>query len=89
MEKIESWVAAAAFAEEGDHKTDLEAAAGPIPGNLGPVELFPFLNKVFAAAAFAEADCHAGMAVAIWATQTVGRHSWKPWDRAGLVSGPE
>ncbi len=86
VEKIESWVAAAAFAEEGDHKTDLEAAAGPIPGNLGPVELFPFLNKVFAAAAFAEADCHE-MAAAIlgdanrWASfmEAVGPSRTRVW----------
>jgi len=36
--KFESWFAAAAFAEEGEHDTALEVATGPIPGNLESVE---------------------------------------------------
>ena len=86
MEKFESWFAAAAFAEEGDHNTALEVATGPIPGNLESVELFPSLNKVFAAAAFAEADCHEMAAqilgdVKRWASfmETVGLSGARVW----------
>ncbi|AFM27076.1 helix-turn-helix domain-containing protein [Desulfomonile tiedjei] len=56
--KLESWFAAAAFAEEGEHKTALQIAETPIPETREAVSILPSLSTAFAAAAFAEENCH-------------------------------
>jgi hypothetical protein len=56
---LEKWFSAVAFAEAGEHNTALEMV-GIAPGEARqPVSIFQKLNTTFAAAAFAEADCHA------------------------------
>lgn len=56
-EKIEAWFSAAAFAEAGEHETAMQLA-GLEPNRasreVGVVRAF---NRIFATAAFAEADC--------------------------------
>jgi transposase len=56
--KLESWFAAAAFAEEGEHKTAIQIAETPIPEVREAVSILPSFNTAFAAAAFAEENCH-------------------------------
>ncbi len=56
--KLESWFAAAAFAEEGEHKTALEIAEISIPETREAVSILPSFSTAFAAAAFAEENCH-------------------------------
>lgn len=56
--KLESWFAAVAFAEEGEHKTALDIAATPIPEPSESVRILPSFSTTFAAAAFAEENCH-------------------------------
>jgi hypothetical protein len=56
-DKIESWFAAVAFAEEGEHETARQIAARPIP-EVGEVpRILPSFSTTFAAAAFAEENC--------------------------------
>jgi hypothetical protein len=58
IQKLESWFAAAAFAEEGEHETALRIADAQIPAASAPVSVLPSLGRTFAAAAFAEENCH-------------------------------
>jgi hypothetical protein len=57
-QKLESWFAAVAFAEEGEHKTALDIAATPIPEPSESVKILPSFSATFAAVAFAEENCH-------------------------------
>ena len=57
-QKLESWFAAAAFAEEGEHETALKIAATPIPEEREIAGVLPSLSTAFAAIAFAEENCH-------------------------------
>jgi transposase len=57
-QKLESWFAATAFAEEGEHETALKIAATPIPEVRQAVGALPSFSKSFAAIAFAEENCH-------------------------------
>lgn len=55
---FEKWFSAVAFAEAGEHNTALEMV-GLAPGEAKqPVSILQNLNTAFAAAAFAEANCH-------------------------------
>ncbi|MDQ7784920.1 MAG: hypothetical protein RDU20_18700 [Desulfomonilaceae bacterium] len=57
-EKLETWFAAVAFAEAGEHEMALKMTA-PVGGNtVEGINMMEKLNRIFAAAAFAEADCH-------------------------------
>ncbi|MBI5252388.1 MAG: helix-turn-helix domain containing protein, partial [Desulfomonile tiedjei] len=56
-QKFESWFAAAAFAEEGEHETALRIAETAIPEYNSVTNIIPTLEKAFAAAAFAEENC--------------------------------
>ncbi len=57
-QKLESFFAAAAFAEEGEHKMAREIALTPVPDLHESVGIVSELSKTFAAAAFAEENCH-------------------------------
>jgi transposase len=57
-QKLESWFAATAFAEEGEHETALKIAATPIPEEREATGVIPSLSTAFAAIAFAEENCH-------------------------------
>ncbi|MBI4965481.1 MAG: IS630 family transposase [Desulfomonile tiedjei] len=57
-EKFESWFAAVAFAEEGEHETARQIAGTPIPETREVPKILPSLTTTFAAAAFAEENCH-------------------------------
>lgn len=57
-QKLESWFAATAFAEEGEHETALKVAATPIPEEREAAGVLPSLSPAFAAIAFAEENCH-------------------------------
>jgi hypothetical protein len=58
LKKLENWSAAVAFAEAGERDTAL-AMVGLKPREARQgVGLMETLNRTFAAAAFAEADCH-------------------------------
>ena len=57
-QKLESWFAAAAFAEENEHETALKIAATPIPEERAVAGVLPSLTTAFAAIAFAEENCH-------------------------------
>ncbi|MEW6350934.1 MAG: helix-turn-helix domain-containing protein [Thermodesulfobacteriota bacterium] len=89
-ERLESWFAAAAFAEAGEHDTALRMAETPIPAG-EPVEILPSLSTVFAAAAFAEENCHemalqirAGMRPRISFLDRVGLTGVRIW--SGIAS---
>jgi transposase len=56
-QKLESWFAAVAFAEEGEHETALKIAGTTVPESVEVVKIPSFANT-FAAAAFAEENCH-------------------------------
>lgn len=57
-DRIESWFAAVAFAEQGEYETARRMADTPIP-EVGEVpRILPSLSTAFAAAAFAEENCH-------------------------------
>jgi hypothetical protein len=56
-QKLESWFAAIAFAEEGEHETALKIAATPIPDVGEAPAILPSFSNAFAAAAFAEENC--------------------------------
>jgi transposase len=58
-QKLESWFAAAAFAEEGEYATAVEIASTPVPQvREEAAAVLPFLTKAFAAVSFAEENCH-------------------------------
>lgn len=57
-QRFQKWFAAAAFAEEGEHKTALQIASAPIPEAQEAPALAPALSRTFAAVAFAEENCH-------------------------------
>ena len=57
-QKLESWFAAAAFAEENEHETALKIAATPIPEEREIAGVLPSSSTAFAAIAFAEENCH-------------------------------
>jgi hypothetical protein len=57
-QKLESWFAAVAFAEEGEHVTALDVASRPIPEARAEIGILSSLTTSFAAAAFAEENCH-------------------------------
>jgi hypothetical protein len=54
--KMESWFAAAAFAEAGEHDTAIRMVGGHAPVKKR-VAVWETLSKYFAAAAFAEENC--------------------------------
>jgi len=56
-QKLQSWFAAAAFAEEGEHNAALEIASTPIPDAQEATAALPSLSRAFAAVAFAEENC--------------------------------
>lgn len=56
--KLENWFAAIAFAEEGEHNTALAMVGLKTHEATQTVGVIERLNTAFAAAAFAEADCH-------------------------------
>jgi hypothetical protein len=55
---LEKWFSAVAFAEAGEHNTALEMVGLAPSEARQPVSILQKLNISFAAAAFAEADCH-------------------------------
>ena len=57
-EKLEKWFSAVAFAEAGEPKTALEMVGISLREERESVSLLQTLNTTFAAAAFAEANCH-------------------------------
>jgi hypothetical protein len=57
-QKFQSWFAAAAFAEENEHKIALEIADTPIPERGEIPAILPSFTMTFAAVAFAEENCH-------------------------------
>ena len=58
FKKLENWFAAIAFAEEGEHNTALAMVGLKTHEATQTVGVIERLNTAFAAAAFAEADCH-------------------------------
>ena len=54
--KMENWVAAAAFAEAGEHDTAIKMVGGHAPVKKR-VAVWETFSKYFAAAAFAEENC--------------------------------
>ncbi|MGB9617626.1 MAG: helix-turn-helix domain-containing protein [Desulfomonilaceae bacterium] len=57
-QKLESFFAAAAFAEEGEHFMAREIALTPVPEVHESLGIVSGLSKAFVAAAFAEENCH-------------------------------
>ncbi len=57
-QKVESWFAAVAFAEVGEHATAAEIAARPIPHSDVSLGIVSKITTSFAATAFAEENCH-------------------------------
>jgi transposase len=55
-DKLMTWFAASAFAEEGEQETAMRMVG--ITPDKKKAQTMPFLSTVFTAAAFAEADCH-------------------------------
>lgn len=58
FKKLENWFAAIAFAEEGEHNTALAMVGMKTHEATQSVGVIERLNTAFAAAAFAEANCH-------------------------------
>ncbi len=56
--RLEDWFGAVAFAEAGEHRTALEMVGLAPSAARKQVSMFQSLNTAFAAAAFAEANCH-------------------------------
>ena len=85
-EKLESWFTATAFAEAGEHKTAMEIASAPIPQPRESEAPLSSLSLTFAAAAFAEENCHAmaaeilvGKRVSNSFLQTIGLTGVRVW----------
>ena len=57
-QKLESFFAAAAFAEEGEHNMAREIALTPVPDARESLGIASEFSKAFVAAAFAEENCH-------------------------------
>lgn len=68
-QKLESWFAAIAFAEEGEHKTALEVSSTVIPDYREVTSSVGALSKIFSAAAFAEENCHDQAAEIMYGSQ--------------------
>lgn len=57
-QQSESWFAAVAFAEAGEHETARQIASTAIPEVCRTTTVLSSLRMTFAAAAFAEENCH-------------------------------
>jgi len=91
-QKMESWFAAVAFAEEGEHKMALETADTRIPEMREAAFVLPNLGKAFAAAAFAEENCHGMASEILYGTnrrnsflETIGLAHVKVWHGTAQV----